>query len=442
MCDTLIATAEATADGVTLFAKNSDREPNEAHQILLIPAATHPPGSTVRCTYIDIPQVEKTHTVLLSKPFWTWGAEMGANDAGVVIGNEAVFTKIPYDKQDGLTGMDLLRLALERSDGAQGALRAITGLIERHGQGGNCGFRSTLYYHNSFLIADPGDAWLLETAGRHWAARQVRGVYAISNGLTIGSEWDLASTDLVQYAVERGWCTGREDFHFARCYSDLLFTRFSDCRYRRTRAVDLLGSHRGTMTPLTMMDILRDHGMSPYRPDRGLTGSTLCMHAGAGPVRRSQTTGSLVSHLHSIHPIHFMTGTAAPCTGIFKPLWTDIPLPFSEPSPAGTYDPATLFWRHELLHRSALRDHERLTGLYRHDRDTLEQGFASKALTHAGDKGEIRDEFSRRCFIDAEEAEKKWLALLSGTPVFDRRNLLYRLAWKRFNKTAGMPEHR
>ena len=30
MCDTVVATAEATADGVTIFGKNSDREPNEA----------------------------------------------------------------------------------------------------------------------------------------------------------------------------------------------------------------------------------------------------------------------------------------------------------------------------------------------------------------------------------------------------------------------------
>ncbi len=115
MCDTLVALGNSTADGSVIFAKNSDREPNEAHELVLIPRASHPAGSTVSCTYIDIPQVAETFAVLLAKPFWIWGAEMGANEKGVAIGNEAVFTKVPMEKQPGLIGMDFLRLALERA---------------------------------------------------------------------------------------------------------------------------------------------------------------------------------------------------------------------------------------------------------------------------------------------------------------------------------------
>ena len=93
MCDTLIATKQATASGVAIFGKNSDRHPNEGQHLVYIPAATHPPKSRVRCTYIEIPQARQTHAVLLSKPFWMWGAEMGVNEHGLVIGNEAVFSK-------------------------------------------------------------------------------------------------------------------------------------------------------------------------------------------------------------------------------------------------------------------------------------------------------------------------------------------------------------
>src|SRR3990172_498427 len=80
MCDTVVATGAVTADQVTLFGKNSDREPNEAHYVQYIPAGEHPPESRVKCTYLEIPQAEKTYAVLLAKPFWMWGAEMGANE--------------------------------------------------------------------------------------------------------------------------------------------------------------------------------------------------------------------------------------------------------------------------------------------------------------------------------------------------------------------------
>jgi dipeptidase len=123
MCDTLVALPNATADGSLLFAKNSDREPNEAHHLLRTPAAGHAPGEMVQCTYIKIPQVPHTHAVLLARPFWIWGAEMGANEHGVVIGNEAVFTRAPYEKGPGLIGMDFLRLALERATDARDAVK-------------------------------------------------------------------------------------------------------------------------------------------------------------------------------------------------------------------------------------------------------------------------------------------------------------------------------
>ena len=149
-CDTMVATSDVTADGVTIFAKNSDREPNEAHQVIYVPAADHPPDTNVRCTYIEVPQVSHTYAVLLAKPFWIWGAEMGVNEYGLAIGNEAVFTKEPYNKKGGLTGMDLLRLALERARTAIEAVNVITDLLDKYGQGGNCGFQHRFYYHNSF----------------------------------------------------------------------------------------------------------------------------------------------------------------------------------------------------------------------------------------------------------------------------------------------------
>ena len=53
MCDTFVALAPATADGSVILGKNSDREPNEAHQIVLVPGASHPRDARVDCTYIE-----------------------------------------------------------------------------------------------------------------------------------------------------------------------------------------------------------------------------------------------------------------------------------------------------------------------------------------------------------------------------------------------------
>jgi secernin len=442
MCDTLVALPHTTADGSVLFAKNSDRDPNEAHQLLLLPAAKHDPGNTVRCTYIEVPQVERTHAVLLSKPFWIRGAEMGANDQGVVIGNESVFTKEPYGKEPGLIGMDFLRLALERADDARQALDVMTDLLEEYGQSGNCGYRNKLYYHNSFLIADPGQAWVLETSGKHWAAERVRDVRTISNGITIGDTWDLASDDLVDYAVERGWCKGRDDFDFARCYSDFLFTRFSDSHKRQCRTSGFLSEKMGRLTPQDMMGFLRDHESKKkkkhWTPAKGLFGADICAHAAPGPIRISQTTGSMVSHLAKDRHTHWVTGTSAPCTGVFKPVWFDAGMPEIGSLPGAEYDKAALWWLHETLHREVLRDYASRQPLFRKQADALEAEFVAQAEELMDAPAKERKAFSQRCFDRAREATLEWRSEVAKEPLQRRLPIWYAVAWSRLNRQAGL----
>ena len=67
------------------FGKNSDRSPNEAQVNELYPARVYD-GGEVACTYRLIPQARETLGVLLSRPAWMWGAEIGVNEAGVAIG--------------------------------------------------------------------------------------------------------------------------------------------------------------------------------------------------------------------------------------------------------------------------------------------------------------------------------------------------------------------
>jgi dipeptidase len=440
MCDTFVALGSATADGSVIFGKNSDRDPNEAHEVVILPRADHPEDSQVQCTYISVPQVAHTHAVMLAKPFWIWGAEMGANEHGVVIGNEAVFTRAGYQKEPGLIGMDFLRLALERAATAREALDVMIALLEQYGQGGNCGFQHPLHYHNSFIIADAGSAWVFETAGKQWAAQQVRDVRSISNALTIENDWDLASDGLVDLAVARGWCKDRAGFSFARCYSDPFMTTFAAGKPRQCRTTDLLRASKGKVDVALAMRVLRDHGADDrsFSPASGLTGCNVCAHAGYGPVRISQSTGSLVS---TITPggqaTHWVTATSAPCTSTFKPVWIDAGMPATGAAPEGVYAEDSLWWRHELLHREVLKNYAARMAVYRNERDGLEAGFRARSAGLAKQSGEERQAFSCECFQQADAAERGWLERVRRVPAGS--GSLHARAWRGFDRLAKIP---
>jgi dipeptidase len=440
MCDTFVALAPATADGSVVLGKNSDREPNEAHEVVLVPAADHEPGTTVTTTYLRIPQAPHTHGVLLAKPYWIWGAEMGVNSFGVAIGNEAVFTRIPHEAVDGLIGMDLLRLALERSRTADEAVHVITDLLERYGQSGQCGHTHDLRYHNSFIVADSAQAWVLETAGREWAASRLQRYGSISNALTHHRDADLSSPGLVDEAVRRGWCTGPDDFDFAADYSDRIYTRFSDARPRQCRTEGVLASAAGMVTPALAMQLLRDHGdrgaAADWTPARGLLGQDVCAHAGFGPVRVSQSVGSMVAHLVPDEPPSvWVTGTSAPCTSVFKPVWFDGGLPDLGPTPTGTYDSAALWWRHEDLHRASLAHYPDAIATYATERDRMEADLLERADKARAGSSEDRATLTTQAFAEADAAERRWLAQLPAGRRPTRG--LYGRAWAGFDRAAA-----
>ena len=450
MCDTLVALGNATADGSVILAKNSDRSPNEAQYPVYIPRTRHS-EAMVRCTHIEIPQVPETFAVLLSKPFWMWGCEMGVNEFGVAIGNEAVFTKEPHSKT-GLLGMDMMRLALERADTARRALDVIVELLQAHGQGGSCDiYHKGMNYHNSFVLADPAEAWVLETAGRYWAAQRVRDVYSISNGLTIGSDYDLASPGLVEHAIERGWCRSKADFHFAHCYTDWFYTYIVACRPRQKTTREQLQAARGQISVAAMTAYLRDHGPrgsdASWSPSR--TPATVCMHAADDLARRSESTASLVAHLRADMPAYWMTGTSAPCTGVFKPLYLG-PVPTSIGEPTGTYDAQTIWWAHERLHRAALKDYATRTPLYKEERDGLEAAFIAEEgsmyeryhSVPVSERAGALAEFSQLCFGRAAVAAQRWQERISDAPIRNRPGFVYAHFWRKLNRMARFPEAR
>lgn len=486
MCDTFVATGDSTATGNVIFGKNSDREPNEAQALVRVPGAVHDLSRTpeLQTTYIRIPQISESSEVLLSKPFQMWGAEMGANAYGLAIGNEALFTRIPFAQlDDGLTGMDLVRLALERCRTAEQALELITDLIARYSQDACGGYTDrSFYYHNSFILADPDGAFVLETAGRQWAAVRVRGYRAISNGITIEGEYDFASPRLIDFAREKGWLKTGRDFNFRECYSAGFMTYFSRSRYRQARSTQLGRLCKQNLDVAGAISILRDHGVqagetsaSSIQRFAGNRASmkALCVHA-SGITTPSQTTGSMVAELRrpststsrDTTSTIWLTGSAAPCLSTFKPCFVTghakanlTAGTFAQP---GAHADDSLWWRHERIHRAALLNYAGVAEMGLAKRDDLERDFfagekelmihklsnsenetrADRAPGGIIDSGRL-DRFSRECFARADAGLNEWSGELAArqsgaNPIRTGFAPLYHGYRRRLDRAAGL----
>jgi secernin len=343
MCDTWVAMPDATVSGQVILGKNSDRPVFDAQPLIFCARQSWPPGSTLQLEHSEIPQVEVTYATLGSSPYWCWGYEEGINEHSVVIGNEAIPTKsfralAEQYRQGGpaalgLLGMDLVRLALERSRTAREAVDVMGALVEQYGQFGSAVPTKTHDlggYDGSFLVADPGEAWIVEAVGRRWLARRIaHGTASISNQPTIRTAWDLGSRDVVDYAVEMGWwpAESESDFDFARAYIDDRVPRqVSQLRLMRSR--QLLAEQQGQITPQWMKRIARDHYeetflQGPYFDAADPDFHSLCMHSSAANFTWGNTASSCIAVLPRSElelPVFWWT-PGPPCNGCYVPFF-------------------------------------------------------------------------------------------------------------------------
>ncbi|MCF6240326.1 MAG: C69 family dipeptidase [Bacteroidales bacterium] len=380
MCDTFVYVPTKNTSGNIIFGKNSDREPNEAQAIVRIPAKTHK-NKKLKCTYVEVPQVKETFEVLLSKPFNMWGAEMGANEHNLVIGNEAVFTKIKFKKNNsGLTGMDLLRLALERTKNADDAFYLITELIEKYGQNANGGYKNELYYHNSFIIADKQKAWVLETAGKHWVAEKVSGFRSISNRLTIGEKFDLSSKNIEDFARKKGWLKKGENFHFAKVFSDWFYTYFSKSAQRYAKTCSMGTAHKITSV-INAQRILTSHYVDSkhFNPTKLYNGGSVCMHA-TDFTNPTQTVGSMIAEIRKNKPsTYWFTGTSNPCVSVYKAFFMGGKslLPDNFKVPTAFYDDS-FWWQAEKFHRKIMTNYTEAKKHFERERIAMQLNFFNR----------------------------------------------------------------
>jgi len=440
-CDTMVALGSATANGQTIFGKNSDRPADECQPLVQHPRQAHAPGAVTHCQFVDLPELAVTYRHVGSRPHWCWGYEHGFNEHQVVIGNEAVFSRFPKFSEPKLVGMELIRLGLERSRTAGEAVQVMTDLVSRYGQGKFANDADVMTYDNGYIVADPREAYVIETAGHEWAVKRVAHSAGISNLHSIGEDWSELAPTAERSAAEQGWWQpGSRRFDFAQAFAtprdyaaaqvmrmrpdsaddwsasdyarhlaehegliisekliEAVLVHRHDAAWRCARSNDLLRQHDGAITARTMMSVLGDHGdgqtsgapfeaaISPGRP-------SICYHRGPDG-RGANTTASLVADLcgdGSRLPVYWC-GFYSPCLSLFLPTFIEGDLPEVLSQGSATPAPGSPWWRFRELSRSVYADIENRAPLVRDRWAALQRRFLDSAYEHAHEGRRLLD---------------------------------------------------
>ena len=366
-CDTLVLTSKITASGQNTLCKNSDRPLGEAQPL---------------CFY---ERSEGKYAVLGSRPYWMDGFEMGANEKGLFIGNEAEGSRMPKETEEGITGMAMLRIALEKAAAAREAIDVIADLLKEHGQNANAHPTMDRRYENTFILCDPEEAWVMETAGREWAARKIEDFAAVSNCYQITDDYDLCSEGMEQLVTDNRWLRPGEKVNFAKA-----FTAPADRQRNsvaRMRRMQKLVTEK--MTVKDMQKIFRDHFEGELNEPRfgSCYGNfvTICMHALTGGIDSSQTAASMIMNYDERWKYKFLWAAGLPCLSVYIPLyWVDPekkPMKVPECMSLGgeKYDPESLWWTMEHLSALVSVDEEQFGMPVRESLRKLEKGFEAQA---------------------------------------------------------------
>ena len=401
-CDTLVALPNSTKDGQVLFAKNSDRPQEECQPMVQVEHLSHSDGSKVQCQYLEVPQVRTTYRHVGSRPFWCWGYEHGFNEHQVAIGNEGLWSRLPEFQEPKLLGMEILRLALERSSTASEAVEVMTALIAKYGQGCFKNDDGIFTCDNGYIVADPIEAYVIETAGHEWVVKEVDSALGISNIHSIQADWCELSPTAEDNALKEGWWnpgSGKLDFKVA--YGDDPYPSRMPVdpagSHRRERSCRILDRRKGEIDIGTMFGILRSHengdmAESLFRAERHSFMST-CVHSSEldDPSFAFVTAASLVADLCNDGtrlPVYWCS-FYSPCLGVFQPVFLEGQLPDQLSRGGSEADSGGLWW----LFR-------KLESLVRQD-DSGDAGEAVRAAWH-----ELESEFRTTAYGIAEEAKR------------------------------------
>lgn len=397
MCDTIAINKKFSANNRTILAKNSDRPLGECQPLCFFPAGTErkkpacvealSSEGTALLNGTGYGEGGAAFAVMGSRPYWMDGFEMGANEKGLFIGNEAEGSKCPPEQAEGLLGMDMLRCALEAAVTAKEAVTVITSLLVAFGQNANASLLFDRRYENTFIICDSKEVWVLETAGRQWAAKRIDSYTAVSNCYTIGTDWNSCSENMEKTVRDNRWLHPDEPVDFAKAYTKpAIRQRFSVPRRNQMMKL-LFGCLLQSMSEIScrrfdkdmendairdeksLNNALRTYGASVGIPDlrfilsdhfedeinsgrysnTGGENSSVCMHANTRD--EAKTAASMIMTYDKEIGMKFLWAPASPCMSVYIPVYwipgQDPQIPECMSSGSGSFSDGSLWWQME-----------------------------------------------------------------------------------------------
>ncbi len=234
-CTSLIAAKGATADGSVMVTYAADSH-NLYGELYNQPAADHPAGTMRKIVEWDtgkplgeIPEVPHTYATIgnmnehgLAIAESTWGGREELAGTGI----------IDYGS--------LIYVTLQRAKTAREAIKVMTNLVKDYGYASS---------GESFSIADPDEAWVMELIGKGkadngavWVARRVPDGHISGHAnhprihkfpLKDKAGETIYSPDVIKFARSQGYFNGKdEDFDFSKAYGVTDFGALRGCDAR------------------------------------------------------------------------------------------------------------------------------------------------------------------------------------------------------------------
>lgn len=234
-CTSLIAAKGATADGSVLVTYAADSH-NLYGELYNQPAADHPAGTMRKVVEWDtgkplgeIPEVPHTYATIGNM-----------NEHGLVIAESTWGGREELEGTGTIDYGSLIYITLQRARTAREALRVMTDLVKDYGYASS---------GESFSIADPDEAWILELIGKGkagkdavWVARRVPDGHIAGHAnhprihrfpLKDKSGETIYSPDVISFARSQGYFDGKdEDFDFCKAYAVTDFGALRGCDAR------------------------------------------------------------------------------------------------------------------------------------------------------------------------------------------------------------------